>query len=505
MQLFPLLRVAAALAAGIAAAGLWPAVAPSWVWLSLTAALAVAAAALMRRPVACSVLLLLSFAAFGAWRMAHHSETEAVDLPPGAAAYEAVLLDRPARHGKVARCDIVVTGPGKPFRAVAAILCDTVENRWEHLDAGSGIAFYSQMEKPGVRPRSNPGYAKWMETRGVKAETFVYWDCWRFCSADISPLSRWERVKLRAMVFRRGLVDRLDSLGMGGDEKAVVAAMALGDKSGLSKELKEDYSASGASHVLALSGLHIGIIYSMLLLLFPRRRWRFATQAMALSAIWAYAVVVGLQPSVVRSASMVTAYGVFSLPGRGRMSLNALSMAAVVMLLANPVNLWDAGFQMSFMAVLGILAVYAPFSRAVGVRGPAPLRWVFDMAAVSVAAQLATFPLVLYYFGRFPCYFILSNFIAIPAATVILYGACFMALASPWPAVQAVLAKMLAAVAGWLNGGLGWIAGLPGASVGGLEVGAAQAAALYVLVACVCLAVRRVWLAFRWGGYYPLK
>lgn len=136
--------------------------------------------------------------------------------------------------------------------------------------------------------------------------------------------------------------------------------MALGDKSSLSDKLEEDYSVSGASHVLALSGLHLGIIYAILSLLLARRRWQSVSQALILIAVWTYVFIVGMSASVVRSAIMLTVYSFVSLLNRNKMSLNTLSVAAVVILAGNPLFLYDVGFQMSFAAVLFIILFYRP-------------------------------------------------------------------------------------------------------------------------------------------------
>jgi len=266
--------------------------------------------------------------------------------------------------------------------------------------------------------------------------------------------------------------------------------MTLGDKSMISTEQQQDYSVAGGSHILALSGLHIGLLYMILLTLVTAamslvrrvlhadmyRSKRIVVQVATLVAVWSYVMVVGCQPSVVRAATMLTVYGLVSLLNRSRQSLNTLAIAAVVMLFVNPLSLWDVGFQLSFMAVLGIV-LFSPRRR---------LNGLLSMLWVTVSAQIGVAPLILYYFGRFSCYFLLANVLVVPCATLLLYGAVAIWLLTPFVAVQRWAADVLGAVAGWMDAGVAWIASLPGASVEGVEVSAVQVAAIYVLIFCVC-------------------
>ena len=136
-----------------------------------------------------------------------------------------------------------------------------------------------------------------------------------------------ERAKIRLLRFRQKAIAALQESGLEGQEQAIVTAMALGDKSALTKELRETYSVSGASHVLALSGMHLGIIYFLLSFIFVRRGWRVAGQMITLPVIWLFVLMVGLTPSVVRAATMLTVYGLVALLRRKSSSLNTFAKA----------------------------------------------------------------------------------------------------------------------------------------------------------------------------------
>ena len=308
--------------------------------------------------------------------------------------------------------------------------------------------------------------------------------------------SRIERTQQYFLHQRSLLLERLETAGLSDDRYAVVAAMALGDRSALTKELKETYSKTGASHVLALSGLHLGIIYALLSMLVVGRRWQMITQVATVLSIWAFVFLTGMSASVVRSAIMLTVYALLALGHRQKMSVNTLAFTAIVMLLVTPKALFDVGFQMSFMAVFSILLFvplfYRPFSAEYLMTHRA-VSWLWGMVAVSVAAQIGVAPLIAYYFGRFSCYFLLTNFIVIPAATLILYLALGTLLI---PSLGVVLASMV----GLLNTTLLYIATIPGATIEGLHPSVGLTVAIYgVLLAAYYL----LWLTVsNFRGYF---
>jgi competence protein ComEC len=299
--------------------------------------------------------------------------------------------------------------------------------------------------------------------------------------------SRLDRSKIYFLEQRSKLLDRLSESGVDGCVYAVVAAMTLGDKSQLTKELRDTYAISGASHILALSGLHLGIIYTLLSLLLSRRRWQVLSQVVIIVCIWLFVFLVGMSASVVRSAVMVSIYALLSLGHRDKLSVNTLAFAAIVMLLLNPMSLFDVGFQLSFMAVLAILLFYPLFESVWSqpfLLDHRLFKWLWTMLAVSCAAQIGVAPLIAYYFGRFSCYFLLANLIVVPAATLILYLSLLVLLIPS-------LAYLLIYIVDALNQLLSWIAMLPGASIEGLHPTPLQVWMMYVIIGAVYLLLIR--------------
>lgn len=479
-----MLRAALALLVGMVLGHALPAALP---WLVAALVLAVVAIALWRFMVWQSVAVTLLWLVLGGYQMARSVSQPQPALPTGDVAYEAVLTSEPVWQGKVLRADMVILDGATTIKTKASFFCDSVDTRWKALRVGMGIRARSLLTAPANYRDGTFDYAAYLRQHGYRACTFIYIRNWVEAEVSLTSLSALDRTVLLAKMWRHRLVERLSALGMEGQDYAVIAALTLGEKSFLSKELKDDYSVSGASHVLALSGLHLGIIYGLLTFLFFGWKKQWAAQLFVMTLIWAYVVLVGFSPSVVRSATMLTVYAVVSLLQRDRFSLNTIGLVAVVMLCINPQNLYDLGFQMSFLAVLGILLFFPLFDRMVSrpyLQRHRVLSWLWGMVAVSLSAQLLIFPLVAYHFGRFSCYFLLSNFIAIPCATVLLYGIVLLVPVSFLPLLGGWLATALAFVARMMNAGLQWVASLPGASIEGIAWSAAQTWAVYVLLAC---------------------
>lgn len=264
-----------------------------------------------------------------------------------------------------------------------------------------------------------------------------------------NELSELDRFQITAQERRAETEQKMKGLGIENEDFGVIAAMALGDKTVLDKDTKEIYSIAGASHVLAISGLHISIIFQLLIMLLGGNRRHIFIIFSALLAIWMYVLFIGMPASAVRSATMLSVYGFTTISRRNKNSLQSLSFSFTIMLLWNPLYLFDISFQMSFAAV-GSIIVFMPSLSSLYHPTHRLSQWIWGMLCVSAAAQIGTLPLITYYFGRISCYSLLTTFIAIPAATGILYLCCMLMLLSPF-----LLLSPTVAPASWLTG---WVA-----------------------------------------------
>lgn len=294
----------------------------------------------------------------------------------------------------------------------------------------------------------------------------------------------------RMLAYREQLLLQYQQGGIGADSYAVVAAMTLGDKSALTSTIRESFNITGAGHVLAISGLHLGILYMMVSFLVRGLRLRMVTQIVTILLIWAFAFLVGMTASVVRSATMLTIYGLLSLGYRQKMSVNVLAFTAIVLLVIHPQSLFDIGFQMSFLAVLAILLFFPLFNSIFSERWLMEhrlVRWLWGMTALSLSAQIGVAPIIAFYFHRFSTCFLLSNFVVIPCAYLIIIGALLLFITK-----LSVFATALTTITTFMSHALDTIATLPYASIDNLYPTLLQTILIYIFIGCVYIICLRI-------------
>jgi ComEC/Rec2-related protein len=335
-------------------------------------------------------------------------------------------------------------------------------------------------------------YPKYMARRGFFSRAYVYQ--YQRAEGRLTVVERFRR--LRGLLTRRWK----------GEAGALLSGICLGDKSGIGRDVRNKFTAAGAGHILAVSGLHVGVLYGSLILLLglPLRvarvgRYRKKTfvkcsmdpvdvrarqlalhrtyslsagswvHAPALLLIWSYAAVVGFSASVVRAALMLSIYGVGKVLGYRTFGLNVLSVTALILVVIKPLNLFDPGFQLSFSAVLGLMLFFPLLRNLLSVRNVI-LKYLWELFCCSLAVQLGTLWLATAMFGVIPVYGLLCNFVVVPFGSVILY--VFLAYLMVLGAVTVVGAPAVAALehithllhylAGILERGVDFFAQLPG-------------------------------------------
>lgn len=416
--------------------------------------------------------------------------------------YTAHLVEMPAVRGTnvkvlaelVSNSDTVAADE-RTQGAVYLYFPRTVET--ELLSAGDVLAFEASISSP--ENRGNPAefdVKGYYYIKGVSGTAFVPDRKWRKLPAEKKSL------QIYALELRSKAIALYGRLGFKDESLALLSALTLGEKRDFPKELKESYSMAGASHILAMSGLHLGILYMLLAFLLPVRNrrlvYRFLCELAIIVVLWGFAFVAGLSPSVVRAATLFTLMSAGRLLGYDVSSLSSLSFAAIVMLLFSPHLLFDASFQMSFAAVLSILLLAPPLRDLLGVyKHGAVYGYVVNILVLSVTAQVGVMPFVWYYFGVFPVYFLLTNLFVVPLAFVVIILVVLVWLLIPVPLLQQGVAWLLAFVVDVMNAGVKGVAVLPGASftLPSLDVFGAFCVAVLVILFLMALFGRRLWLA----------
>lgn len=445
---------------------------------------------LQKKKLLSGAFLYLAVFALGFVRVAIDKQTEK-DIPlEQKPDYVFVTLDDAVARGKTLRFDALVVmlngSEVKPFKMKVSFL---PSNNSVAIRGGMTFRCRSVLEQPAENHSSNFDYRRYLLAHGFRCQTFVY-------GSDAVPVALnrhvvplWYRIQIRMSGLRHRLADVFIRNGLQGDGLAVVYAMTLGDKTLIDKSLREAYSKVGASHILALSGLHLGIIYTILLMLLWRgnrlRWWRMFVQVLILVLIWAYVMLVGMPLSAVRSALMISVASVMVVSGRVGQTIGGLAVAAVVVVALSPMSIFDTGFQMSFLAVASILMLAEPLYRWFiphRVRNNRLAHWLCGMASVSLAAQIGVAPLTAYCFGRFSFCFLLANVVVLPMAILLLYGSLLLFASSCVPSFQYIVALSIESVSRLLNDFVISLSGVPFASVENIRMSFLQLVLSYVLL-----------------------
>lgn len=360
----------------------------------------------------------------------------------------------------------------------------------EKIRIGEGLVIKSIVRPIHKWQDGHFNYLRYMQCQGFAGEAFVHSNQWKWQEHSLKELPLLERTRLRFLCWRHLLIERYKQWNIDEQTLGVIAAMTLGDKTHLDKQLKDIYAQGGTAHILALSGLHITIIYNVIILLVSWQRAKMLSQILIVLSIWAFALLTGLSPSIVRSATMISLYALLSLGHRKRMSANTLAFAALLMLVANPLTMCDVGFQLSFIAVLAIVLINPVLYGLIPLHIQQQHRWLsywWGLTTVTLSAQIGTAPLVMYYFGYFPTWFLLANYLVIPLAMLVLYLAigCWLATLCGWPLIASWAIAALATVTTTMNHLLSFIAQLPLSCINGISLSASQVLLIYIIICTI--------------------
>lgn len=310
------------------------------------------------------------------------------------------------------------------------------------LKVGDRILF-SGHPRP-IKTLNNPfefDYTKYMARQAICRQVYLSKNSWNRTSEHDSKSLRLKTLRLRSR-----LLNRFDSPTFSQQTTEILSALTLGYKDNLSLETKQVFSSVGAMHILAVSGLHVGIVFwimhSMLLFLEKWRYGKYLQLLLSLIILWFYAYVSGLSPSVVRACTMFSIMGIGKTLGRNTNVFNSLILSAFIILLVAPNNLFSVGFQLSYSAVFGIVFLQPKLDKLLHFKFRL-IKYLWSLFTVSVSAQIATLPFCLFYFQQFPMYFWLTNLFVVPIVCLLVPMGLLHLAISTLPIPGSLLAHLL--------------------------------------------------------------
>jgi competence protein ComEC len=299
-----------------------------------------------------------------------------------------------------------------------------------------------------IRNRGNPyefDYRFYMENLGIKYSAYASPED---VLGSVRPGRRAPRY--RALIIREKIIDLYRERGITGERLALVAAMTLGQKNMLEPEQKEIFIKAGVMHIMAVSGLHAVILSLFIshLLFFMKGKLKPIRIIITILLLWSFAFVTGLTPSVLRAALMFSFFETGSLIRRNVNNINSVLASAFVLILMKPSVIFDAGFLLSYSAVIFIICFYQVLYLKICYKTYIADK-IWQSAVVTIIAQAGTLPLTISLFNRFPVWFIISNIVIVPLSSLLIIIGCLVPLTYPMKFISGPLAWLLGRLTGF--------------------------------------------------------
>lgn len=450
---------------------------------------------------------IASFFFLLSWRQTSRSLDDAhFPFPDADNTYLIQITTIPEQKEKVIRCEAEIKGV-LVEDSLAEInkrifLSFAKDSLSQDLQRGDIVLARTQVVNP---QRGNPEefrYDEYLCQHGLCGTAYVAPHVWEYI--ENRPL---HTLRAYAETCQKYISDTFSRLGIVGDAWAVVCALTVGNRDGLDTEMKQHYSAAGAMHVLAVSGLHVGILYGAILFLltgfglFPvqyeqKKRRRFNT-ILLIAVLWIYAFLTGLSASVMRSALMFSLLTVGMSLDRETYTFNTIAASAAIILLLQPLMLFSVSFVLSYSAVIAIVALQPSLQALLPIRNGL-LKWLWGLITVSIAAQIGTLPWTMYWFSQTSNWFIFTNIVVVPLAGIILYTAIAVLILAPIPFISTLVAKLLNIEAMAMNGYVEWVESLPYST--------AEVSLSLPMLCCLCALIIALSVAFverNWKWLFP--
>ena len=355
------------------------------------------------------------------------------------------------------------------------VYVDTLE--LQTLTIGDKVLFAAEINE--IVNSGNPGdfdAQSYWNNAGIYHQAFLSADQLVVMEKGTDPIPLFKTLNQK--------LNQLLAENLSGDALSVTKGVLLGDKSDIRIELKDAFSGAGAMHLLAVSGLHVGIflvIISWFMTTFFHKLPKWSVLTILLILLWTYAGITGFSASVNRSVTMFSFVAFAMVYGKHYSSINGLLASGFILLVINPAFLFDIGFQLSYMAMLGIFLFSDHITRIFFTKVWL-LKKVWSGTAVALAAQLGTFPITLYYFHQFPNYFLLTNIGLMVFSGVLLGVGLGLIVVGAVPWVAPVVAFVLSMIATGLILFIQWINDLPFSVTKGIQIEPYEVWLIYLII-----------------------
>ncbi len=386
----------------------------------------------------------------------------------------------------------------KSYKALGAIEAVQIKGQWRQVKGnmllyfkkdslpptvayGTQIIFTKPLQK--ISNSGNPGafnYQRFCAFQDIHHQAFIKQNEYVITgTTNVNALQQW------LFNLRSNVIFTLQNYIYDDREEGVAEALLIGYRDDLDKDLVQAYSNTGVVHIIAISGLHLGMIYMVLVWLFNRfkkRKWIAWTKPIViLGVLWIFSLLAGAVPSILRSAVMFSCIILGEVINKKASIYNNLAVSAFAMLCFNPFYLWDVGFQLSYAAVLSIVTFMKPVYNWFYLNNKI-LDAIWKMNAVTISAQVLTLPIVLYYFHQFPNLFLITNFVIVPLSSIILFSELALLMVSGAPLLATWMGAMCSAMLRGMNNFIGYMNAIPFSVTENIRMSLPQAIVLAVFI-----------------------
>ncbi|HKG68564.1 MAG TPA: ComEC/Rec2 family competence protein, partial [Segetibacter sp.] len=350
---------------------------------------------------------------------------------------------------------------------------------------GSQVLFYKPLQQ--IKNSGNPGnfnYIQYSAFKDIYHQVFL-----KTSEYTVTKTTKATAFKNWLFDIQSVVLKKLRQYIKGDREASVAEALLIGYRNDLDKELVQAYSNTGVVHIIAISGLHLGMIYAVLVWLlkpFKKKKWiRWIRPVLILAVLWIFTLLAGGVPSILRSAVMFSFIVLGETIDRKSSIYNTLAASAFVMLCFNPYYLWDVGFQLSYAAVISIITFAKPVYDWFYIKNRI-LDFFWELISVTIAAQILTIPIIFYSFHQFPNFFLITNCIIVPLSSIILFAEITLLIISFVPAAAKFIGFITSKMLAFMNGFIEWINSFPFAVYDGIQNNLAETILLYVFITGIC-------------------
>lgn len=440
-------------------------------------------------------LLFVGFGALATYCYDGNTQSDNVvrhyEQQPIIATIQAPLVNKPKSYKALVSIDAVYKNHQWQIVSGKALLYFKKDSSVPNLQYGSQVVITKPLAL--ITNLGNPGgfnYKEYCSFQHIYYQAFIGDSQYQvLASTNINPFTKW------LFTVRDNVLATLRNYIHTANELAVAEALLIGYRDDLDRDLVQSYSNTGVVHIIAISGLHLGMIYGMLNLFFSwfkqYRASAIIKPIVIILVLWLFTLIAGAAPSILRSAIMFT-FIVLGDAMRKRSNIyNTLALSAFVILLINPYSLWDVGFQLSYSAVLSIILFYKYILQWLYFKNKL-LKWFWALNAVTLSAQILTLPIIVYHFHQLPTLFFITNLVAVPLSGLILYAEIALLLTTWFAPLAKAIAWVIEHLLAFMNDFITRVDDLPFSVWNGLQIHLVQVVLLYAIIAAAA-----IWLLHR--------